>query len=145
MRTIARQLAATMLFALAMSRGGVAQAVPWEELSSGRRALYTAGAVAANTLPGASSLMEPKCLPGYIMCKFVFAAFSTIAAGESLVMSGGADTPHTKSILYRGFSGDWWITPRDVAGETKAEVLPEAPPPAEGEEKKSGDFKPPPL
>jgi hypothetical protein len=60
-------------------------------------------------------------------------------------MSGGSDVPQAKAVLYRGFSGDWMITPRDIAGETKPDVLPEAPPPAEGEEKKNGDFKPPPL
>src|SRR5262245_25939167 len=145
MRTIARRLTVTLLLAFAMGRGTVVQAVPFEELSAGRRALYTARAVAANTLPGASSLVEPKCLAPYIMCKFVFAAFSVVAAGESMVMSGGRDIPQAKAVLDRGFSGDWYVTPRAVAGETKVDVLPQAAPPAEGEEKPGAGFKPPPL
>lgn len=145
MRTIARQLIATMLFAGAVGHGAATFAAPWEELSGGRRALYTARAVAANALPVASAVTEPKCLQGYILCKLTFAAFSVIAAGESLVLSGGGDLEQPRAVLYRGFSGDWYLTPRDISGETRAEVLPEAPPPAEGEEKKEGEFVPPPL
>jgi hypothetical protein len=145
MRTIARRLMVAMLLAGTVGHGAAVFAAPWEELSRGRRALYTAGAVAANTLPVASSVVEPKCLPPYILCKLVFAAFSVVAAGESLVMSGGSDRDQPRAILHSGFSGDWYLTPRDVSGETKAEVLPAAPPPAQGDEKKEGEFVPPPL
>jgi len=143
MGMIRRRLAWTMALTLA---GGAAAAwaVPYEELSGGRKALYTARAAAANVLPVASSLVEPKCLPGYIFCKLAFAAFSVVAAGESMVMSGGADMAQPRAILYRGFAGDWVVTPRDIAGDRKPEVLPEPPPPAGGEEKGSGGFIPPP-
>ncbi len=142
---IGRQLAATTtLVALSLGVAGGVRATPFEELSGGRRAMYTAGAVAANTLPGASALADSRCLPGYILCKATFAAFSLIAAGESLVMSGGSDLAQPRALLYRGFSGDWVATPRDIAGDTKVELLPEAPPPADGG-KKSDEFVPPPL
>lgn len=144
MRTIARQVPATMLLAFAVGHVAVAHAVPFEELSGRRRAMYTAGAAAANVLPVVSGVAEPKCLQGYILCKVTFAAISVVAAAESLVMSGGSDLAQPKAVLYRGFSGDWYLTPRDMAGDTRAELLPEPPPPAEGE-KKSGDFVPPPL
>jgi hypothetical protein len=134
-----------MLLAFGLDHAAVAHAVPWEELSGRRRAMYTAAAAAANVLPVASAVAEPKCLQGYILCKVTFAAMSVIAAGETLVLGGGNDMAHTKAIHYRGFSGDWYLTPQDMAGETKAEVLPDAPPPPEGEERKSGDFVPPPL
>lgn len=144
MRTITRQGLAAMLFACGVGHAVTAHAVPFEELSARRRAMYTAAAGAANVLPVASGVMEPKCLPGYILCKLTFAAMSVVVAGEQLVLSGGSDLPQTRAVLYRGFSGDWWLTPRDVAGETKAELLPDPPPPAD-EEKKNGDFVPPPL
>ncbi len=64
MRTIARRLLATMLVAFAVGHGTVAYAVPFEELSGGRRALYTAGAVAANVLPGASVARRAEVPPG---------------------------------------------------------------------------------
>ena len=102
-----------------------------------------AGAVAVNTLPVASAVMEPKCLQGHILCKLTFAAFGVIVAGETLVLGGGSDLAQPKAVLYRGFSGDWVVTPQDIAGDTRPDVLPEPPPPADGE-KKSGDFVPPP-
>jgi hypothetical protein len=143
---IVRRFAATtsMLGVMLGSTSG-ALATPYEELTSGRRALYTAGAAAANALPVASALVEPRCLQGYILCKVTFAAFSVIAAAESVVMSGGADRDQPRAILYRGFSGDWVLTPKDVAGDTKPDLLPEPPPPAEGGEKREGEFVPPPL
>jgi hypothetical protein len=144
MGTIARRLMTALLLTFAVGRGTLAYAVPFEELSGGRRARYTAEAAAVNALPVASAVMEPKCLQGYILCKLTFAAFSVIAAGESLVLSGGGDLAQPKAVLYRGFSGDWVVTPRDIAGETKPDLLPEPPPPAEGE-KKDGGFVPPPL
>jgi len=143
MRMIARRLVMALLFTLALGHGTLAYAVPFEELSAGRRALYTGQAVAANALPVASAVVEPKCLQGYILCKLTFAAFSVVVAGESLALSGGGDLEQPKTVLYRGFSGDWVVTPRDIAGDTKPDLLPEPPPPAEGE-RKSGDFVPPP-
>jgi hypothetical protein len=143
MRTIGRGLAVTLLVAVAVGHAVVAHAVPYEEQSAGRRAAYTAGAVAANVLPVAPTYVEPRCLVPYILCKAVFAGMALVAAGESLVMSGGADLEQPRAILYRGFSGDWVVTPRDVAGETKVDVLPAAPPPAR--EKEDGGFVPPPL
>jgi hypothetical protein len=144
MRAVMRRRMAVMLLGGMLGGATVAQGVPYEELSSGRKALATSKAVAVNTLPVASGLEEPKCLQGYILCKLTFALFSVVAAGESLAMSGGADLAQPRGILYRGFSGDWVVTPRDMAGESKPEILPEAPPPAPGE-KKSGEFVPPPL
>jgi hypothetical protein len=144
MRRLMRQRMTVMLLAGVLAGATMAQATPYEELSSGKRALATGKAVAVNALPGASALVEPKCIQGYVLCKLTFALFSVVAAGESLAMSGGADRAQPRAILYRGFSGNWAVTPRDMAGETKPELLPEAPPPAEGE-KKSGDFVPPPL
>lgn len=143
MRKIARGITATVLAAFAVGHAGPAGAVPFEELPANKRALYSAGAVAANALPVASALVEPKCLQGYILCKLTFALISVVAAGESLVMSGGADMDQPRDIVYRGFSGDWVLTPRDIAGDTSPELLPGAPPPAD--DKKSGGFTPPPL
>jgi len=144
MRMIARRLLATMIVGLVVGHCTAAQAVPFEELSRGKRARYTAEAVAVNTVPGVSAAAEPRCIQGYILCKLTFALFSGVVAGETLVLGGGGDMAQTKAILYRGWSGDWVVTPRDMAGETKPELLPEPPPPAGGE-RKEGDFKPPPL
>jgi hypothetical protein len=144
MRTIARRLLATMIVGLALGHWTVARAVPFEELSAGKRALYTARAVAANTVPVVSATTEPKCIQGYMLCKLSFALFSVVVAGETLALGGGGDMNQPKAILYRGWSGDWVVTPRDIAGDTKPELLPEPPPPAGGE-RKEGDFKPPPL
>ncbi len=143
MRTIVRRLLSTMLGGFVVVQCTAAWAVPFEELSAAKRAQYTAMAVAANALPVAPSLVEPKCLPGYVFCKLSFALFSVVVAGETLALGGGNDMAQPKAVLYRGFSGDWVLTPRDMAGDTKAELLPEPPPPAEGDHK-SGDFIPPP-
>ena len=144
MRNIARGVLAAALVCGPIGLATKADAGSYEDLSARRRALYTAGAAAANVAPVASTIVEPKCLQGYILCKATFAAFSVIAAAESLVMSGGSDLEQPRSILTRGFSGDWVATPQDVAGTTKVEVLPDAAPPAGGDGK-SGDFVPPPL
>jgi hypothetical protein len=144
MRTLAQRLLATMIVGFAVGHCTAAYAVPFEERSGGRKALYTAGAVAANAVPVTSAVVEPKCLQGYILCKLSFALFSVVVAGETLVLGGGSDMAQPKAVLYRGFSGDWVVTPRDIAGDTKPDLLPEPPPPAEGE-RKGGDFVPPPL
>jgi hypothetical protein len=106
--------------------------------------LYTAGAVGANVLPVAGSLVEPKCLPGYFFCKLTFAFGSVLFAGETLAMSGGSDMDQTRAILYRGFSGDWFVTPRDIAGDRRPDVLPAPPPPSGEQPEGSGGFVPPP-
>jgi hypothetical protein len=143
MRTSRRGIAAALLTVLAAWGPTLAHAGSFEESSASRRALYTAGAVAANVVPGVASVVEPKCLPGYFFCKLTFAAGSVLFAGENFVMSGGADTEQSRAILYRGFAGDWFVTPRNIAGDTKPQVLPE-PPPAAGENKPGEGFVPPP-
>jgi hypothetical protein len=114
------------------------------EVTGGRRALQTARAVAANTLPVASALVEPKCIQGYILCKAMFAGFSVVAAAESLIMSGGADRAQPRGILTKGFTGDWVVTREDIAGTTRVDVLPEVAPSGSGGDK-GGGFVPPPL
>jgi hypothetical protein len=114
------------------------------EVTAGRRAWQTAKVVAANTLPVASAVVEPKCVQGYILCKATFAAFSVVAAAESLVMSGGSDMAQPRGILTKGFTGDWVVTRDDVAGTTKVDLLPEVAPPARGGDD-GGGFVPPPL
>jgi len=120
---------------------------PWDEKSGLARAGYTAAAVLVNILPGVSALVAPVCLPGYLVCKATFAIGSVFAAGEQLFMSGGADTDQTRAILYRGWEGDWYVTGRDIAGETHPDPFPKPPPPASGTEKPSedGGFVPPPI
>lgn len=103
-----------------------AKAVSWEERSAGARAMYTAAAMIANVLPIASAFVSPRCLPGYILCKLSFAGLSVVAAGESLVMSGGADKQEPATLIDRGFSGDWFLTGRHVAGDATADPFPPA-------------------
>jgi len=83
-----------------------------------------------------------QCLPGYIVCKISFAAMSLIAAGEQIFMSGGNDWEQTQAILYRGFAGDWWVTPKQVAGMESVQPWPD--PPASKTEGQ-GAWQPPPL
>jgi len=142
MRTIRRGIAAMLLVAPALSLSA-ARAGSFEDSSTGKRALYTVGAAVANVVPLASSVVEPKCLPGYIFCKLTFAFGSLLFAGEDLAMSGGSELGQSRAILYRGFSGDWVVTPRDIAEGRRPDVLP-APPPPSGESKDSGGFVPPP-
>jgi hypothetical protein len=120
-----------------------ASAISYEERPAGMRALYTGIAVVANVMPGVSALYAPKCLPGYVVCKVVFAGISIIAAGDQFVMSGGGDRAQTRAILYRGFAGDWYLTGRHVSGDLTPEPLPE-PPPASSEGG-GGKWEPPPL
>jgi hypothetical protein len=111
------------------------------ERSGARRALDTGIAVVANVVPGVSALYAPRCLPGYVLCKAVFAGMSLIAAADQLVLSGGGDLEQTRGILHRGFAGDWYLTGRHVSGEATPEPLPEPPPPSSG----GGKWEPPPL
>src|SRR5207244_13107667 len=120
--------------AASVAGGATAANVPWEQRSAVERVWYTAGAVVANLTP-VSALYAPRCLPGYLLCKLSFAGASVLAAADQLVFSGGADLAQTRAILYRGFAGDWVLTPRPVAGEAKPEPLPEPPPP--GADRKS--------
>jgi hypothetical protein len=143
MRTIRRGIAALLLVAPALSVS-TARAGSFDDSPNWKRALYTAGAVAANVVPGASSLIEPKCLPGYMFCKATFAFGSLLFAGETMVMSGGSDIDQSRAILYRGWAGDWVVTPRDIAGDRQPQVLPTPPPSPSDEGKGSGGFVPPP-
>lgn len=106
------------------------------------RAGYTALAAIANVVPGVSALYAPSCLPGYVVCKAIFAVVSTVAAADQLVLSGGGDLEQTRGILYRGFAGDWILTGRHVAGDIDPRPLPDPPPPtASGG---GGAWQPPP-
>jgi len=139
-------LAAVLVLSLVVAAGNAAAAsTPWEEKSGLARAGYTAAAVAVNVLPGVSALVAPICLPGYLLCKLTFAIGSVIAAGEQLFMSGGGDTEQTRAILYRGFEGDWYVTGKDVAGDTQPEPFPTPPPPSGTESPSEGGFVPPPI
>lgn len=109
---------------------GPIQAEPYEQRDWKERARYTAEAGAANLVPGASALVAPRCLPGYIACKASFAIASVIGAAEQLLMSGGSDLNQTKAVLYRGWAGDWYVTPRQIADGVQPQVLPDPPPPA---------------
>jgi len=117
-----------------------AQAVPFEEQSGGTQAAYTAVAVVANIVPGVSTLYAPRCLPGYVFCKVLFAAVSLVAATEQLAVSGGADQTQTRAILHHGFAGDWVLTGAHVAGDRTPEPWPDVPAAEAG----SG-WQPPPL
>ncbi len=134
-----RRLAIAAL-AVLLWRSGPAAATPYEQQSAGARALYTGIAVVANVTPFVSALYAPQCLPGYVVCKLVYAGFSLAAAADQLVLSGGGDLTQTRAILHRGFAGDWYLTGRHTSGELEPQPLPEpAPPPA------SGSWQPPPL
>ena len=128
--------------AASVAGGATAANVPCEQRSAVERVWYTAGAVVANLTP-LSALYAPRCLPGYLLCKLSFAGASVLAAADQLVFSGGGDLAQTRAILYRGFAGDWVLTPRHVAGEARPEPLPEPPPPGAGGEHRG--FEPPPI
>lgn len=114
----------------------------YDQASGGMRALYTTGAVVANILPITSAFVAPKCLPGYVVCKIGFAGASVIAAAGQLVLSGGSDLAQTRAIVTRGFSGDWYLTGRHVAGDVTPQPYPEAPPASASS---GSGFTPPPL
>ena len=102
----------------------------WDDRSSGQKAGYTALAAVENVVPVTSALAAPKCLQGYVLCKLTFAAVSVVAAGEQLFLSGGSDMHQFEAVLKRGWTGDWYLTGADAAGDTTAEVLPDPGPPA---------------
>ena len=129
---------ALLAISLALPRG--AAAASYDERPASSRALYTGIAVVANVVPVVSTLYAPRCLLGYVFCKFTFAAMSVIAATDQLALSGGGDMAQTKGILHRGFAGDWYLTGRHTSREVTPEVLPEPPPPPS-----EGGWTPPPL
>lgn len=141
MRRTARGLGAVVIVALTVGRVVVARAEPYDDRSPRAKALATAGAVAANTLPVVPVYVEPRCLLPYVLCKFVFAVGAVTAAGESLAMSGGSDMEQPHNLLHRGLGGDWFVTPKDMLGETKPDLLPEVAPSSGGG---GGKFVPPP-
>jgi hypothetical protein len=130
-----------VVFAVSLTHAGTAAAVSYEERSPAGRALYTSIAVIANIVPVVSSLYAPRCLPGYVTCKALWAFVSVIAAADQFVLSGGGDQVQTKGILYRGFAGDWFLTGRHTAGDLTPNPLPDPPPPADS----GGGWQPPPL
>ena len=141
MRRTARGLGAVLIVALTVGRAVVSRAESYEDRSPRAKALATAGAVAANTLPVVPTYVEPRCLLPYVLCKFVFAVGAVTAAGESLAMSGGSDMAQPHNLLHRGLGGDWFVTPKDMLGITKPDLLPEVAPPSGGGGEK---FVPPP-
>ena len=141
MRRTARGLGAVLIVALTVGRAVVSWAQPYEDRSPRARALATAAAVAANTLPVVPTYVEPRCLLPYVLCKFVFAVGAVTAAGESLAMSGGSDMAQPHALLHRGLGGDWFVTPKDMLGITKPDLLPEVAPSGGGGGEK---FIPPP-
>jgi hypothetical protein len=98
--------------------------------------------VVANVVPVVSTIYAPRCLPGYVLCKLLFAGTSLVAGTEQLVTSGGADWAQTRAILHGGFGGDWILTGAHVAGDRTPEPWPEPRPPAA---ETRGDWQPPPL
>ena len=128
---------------LTANLAGTAHATSYEERGPAMRALLTSVAMVANVVPGVSAIYAHSCLPGYVLCKLTFAAFSVIAAGDQLAFSGGGDLDQTRAILHRGFAGDWYLTGRHVSGDLKPEPLPEPAPPKAGGG--GGKWEPPPL
>ena len=119
-----------------------AEAVPFAERSAAARVAYTTVAALANVVPVVSTLYAPRCLPGYVVCKLLFAGGSLVAVTEQLVTSGGADWRQTRAILQRGFGGDWVLTGAHVAGDRTPEPWPE--PRSTASETGSGWQPPPP-
>jgi hypothetical protein len=120
-----RRLARVLLVVLAVGVPSFAGAQAYEDRPGWQRAGYTVLAGIENVVPVVSAVPAPRCLPGYILCKFTFAAFSVIAASEHVILSGGADMGQTRAILHRGFAGDWILTGRHAAGDATPEVLPD--------------------
>ena len=144
MRGSVWSLSGGVLLAACLARGDAA-AEPLASRSAAARVFYAVAAAVANVVPGPAVLVAPKCIQGYVLCKFSFAALSVVAAGEQLLMSGGSDGQQTRAILYRGFAGDWYVTAGDMAGITKPDVFPESPPPTQSETGDAQGFIPPPL
>src|SRR4051812_41563602 len=140
MRFARRRIVCTALLAGALMPAVGGAAEPWEQRSVASKTLYKSVAMVANVLPGASSFYAPKCLPGYVFCKAIFAGISVIAAAEHLLLAGDGDLQQTRGILYRGFAGDWFLTGRHITGDRQAQPLPDPPPPSTA----GGAWEPPP-
>jgi len=119
-----------VMMCLGVFAPGEVIAEAFEDRSSAQQAGYTAAALVANVVPATAVTAAPRCLLGYIPCKFSLAAFSLLAAGEHLLFSGGADLQQTRAVLHRGFGGDWALTGAHMTGEAEARLLPDPPPPA---------------
>lgn len=132
-----------VVFAVSLTHAATGAAVSYDERSPAGRALYTGIAVIANVVPVVSTLYAPRCLPGYVMCKGLWAFVSVVAAADQFVLSGGQDRVQTKGILYRGFAGDWFLTGRHTAGDLTPNPLPDPPPPPA--DSGGGGWQPPPL
>jgi hypothetical protein len=130
-----------LLGTVALSRESLAA---YDDLSAGRRAGYTTLAVVENVVPIASTFATPRCLQGYIVCKFTFAMMSLLVAGEQLVMSGGSDLDQTRGLLHRGFAGDWYVTGRHASGDLQPQLLPDPAPAAPAPDAGSGSAEPAP-
>ena len=107
-----------------MALAGPAQAA-FEDRPTWQRAGYWVLAGVENVVPITSALAAPRCLPGYIACKFSFAFLSLLLAGEQFAFSGGADLGQTRAILHRGFAGDWILTGAHASGDITPDVLPD--------------------
>ena len=120
-----------MMLLAVMAIAHPAQAT-FEDRPTWQRAGYWVLAGVENVVPITSALAAPRCLPGYIACKFSFAFLSVLVAGEQFAFSGGADLAQTRAILHRGFGGDWVLTGAHAAGDVTPEVLPDPGPSSSG-------------
>ena len=130
MPIVSPRFTSAVVLAAALVRVTNATAVPYDQQPPLAHALYSGAAAVANVLPFASAYYAPKCLPGYVVCKIAFAGASIVVATAQLLFSGGGDLAQTRGILYRGFSGDWFLTGRHIAGEAEPRPLPDPPPPS---------------
>jgi hypothetical protein len=126
-RVLIRTFQMALVSAVVLAGITQAYALSYDERPVGQRVGYEAAAVAANIVPIASAVVEPKCLPGYILCKTSFAAMSVLGAYAQFFISGGSDMRQTSAILHKGFAGDWFVTGRHVAGDADPRVLPDLP------------------
>jgi len=143
MRGAGRRLVPVAVLATVLAPLCVAGAAdPYEQRTAVSRAYYTGVAIVANVVPVVSTIYASRCLPGYVMCKAMWAGISVVAAADQLAWSGGGDMAQTRAILYRGFAGDWYLTGRHTSGDREPQPLPEPPaPPSDG----GGKWEPPPL
>ena len=140
MQIVGSRLTGAVALAAVLTLASDSGAVPYDQQPAVARALYTGGAMVVNVMPIVSAFFAPRCLPGYIVCKITFAGVSLVAAADQFLLSMGGDTAQTRAILYRGFSGDWFLTGRHIAGEVEPRPLPDPPPPGQAE----GHWEPPP-
>ena len=139
----AASVVGVVLLTVTLAGAHPAGATSYEDRPPAERAFYTGVAMVANVTPVVSAIYVPLCLPGYVLCKLLFAGMSVVAAADQFVLSGGFDRGQTRALLYRGFAGDWYLTGRHTAGDVEAEPLPNPPPSAAGDEQ--GRPETPPL